>query len=63
MALTGWMGRRHMNTIYGKRTSKLDGKMLPFIVKATKFLENKTRELVTFSSALGHCIFPIVHIK
>ena len=54
MALTGWMGRRHMNTIYGKRTSKLDGKMLPFIVKVTKFLENKTRELVTFSAAMGH---------
>ena len=43
MTLTGWMGRRQMNTIYDMRTSKLDGEMLPFIVKATKLLENKTK--------------------
>ena len=54
---------RHMNTIYGILTSKLDGEMLPlcfFIAKATKLLENKTRELGCYFGSNGslnisHC--------
>ena len=45
-----------MNTIYDMRTSKLDGEMLPsyfFVAKATKLLENKTRELGSYFGSNG----------